>query len=116
MCSMLDTQRIRAAIPRCRGQTRRDSGGDYSEAEKSVGVAFCDEQGSMLWPNSPVATGKNAIAKLTASAFPIPDFKLVWHPDKVGVAHSGDLAIKAAHTREVSTTHQEDLHPTKGSV
>src|SRR5271168_2366422 len=54
-------------------------------------VAFVDEQGSLLWPNSPVATGKNAVTKLTASAFAIPDFKLVWHPDKVGVARSGDL-------------------------
>jgi hypothetical protein len=117
MCSMPDTQRITAAVPRCRGQTRRDSGGDYSGAEKSVGVAFCREQGSMLWPNAPVATGKNAIAKLTASGFPIRDFKLVGHPDKVGVADSGDLAIEAAHTRGVSTTHlEEDLHPTKGSV
>lgn len=63
----------------------------YEAKDVDKAVAFCDEQGSMLWPNSPVATGKNAIAKLTASAFAIPDFKLVWHPDKVGVAHSGEL-------------------------
>jgi ketosteroid isomerase-like protein len=63
----------------------------YIEKDVDKSVAFCDEQGSLLWPNSPAATGKNAIAKLTASAFAIQDFKLVWHPDKVGVAHSGDL-------------------------
>ena len=45
----------------------------------------------MLWPNDPVATGKAAIAKLTASAFTIPDFKLTWQPEKVVVARSGDL-------------------------
>jgi ketosteroid isomerase-like protein len=63
----------------------------YIEKDVDKSVAFCDEQGSLLWPSSPAATGKNAIAKLTASAFAISDFKLVWHPEKVGVAHSGDL-------------------------
>ncbi len=63
----------------------------YIEKDVDKSVAFCDEQGSLLWPNSPAATGKNAIAKLTASAFAIPDFKPVWHPEKVGVADSGDL-------------------------
>ena len=55
----------------------------YEAKDLDKAVAFCDEQASLLWPNSPVATGKNAITKLTASAFAIPDFKLVWHPDKV---------------------------------
>jgi ketosteroid isomerase-like protein len=63
----------------------------YVGKDVDKSVALCDEQGSLLWPNSPIATGKNAIAKLTASAFAIPDFTLVWHPDKVGVAGSGDL-------------------------
>jgi len=63
----------------------------YEAKDLAKAVAFCDEQGSLLWPNSPVATGKDAITKLTASAFAIPDFKLVWHPDKAGVARSGDL-------------------------
>ena len=63
----------------------------YEAKDVDKAVAFCDEQGSMLWPNDPVATGKDAITKLTASAFAIPDFKLVWQPEKVGVARSGDL-------------------------
>jgi ketosteroid isomerase-like protein len=63
----------------------------YEAKDLEKAVAFCDEQASLLWPNSPVATGKDAIAKLTASAFAIPDFKLVWHPDKIGVARSGEL-------------------------
>jgi ketosteroid isomerase-like protein len=63
----------------------------YEAKDLDKAVAFCDEQGSLLWPNAPVATGKNAITKLTASAFAIPDFKLVWQPDKVGIARSADL-------------------------
>jgi ketosteroid isomerase-like protein len=62
----------------------------YEAKDLDGAVAFCDEQASLLWPNYPVATG-NAIAKLTAAAFAIPDFKLVWQSDKVGVARSGDL-------------------------
>jgi ketosteroid isomerase-like protein len=63
----------------------------YEAKDLDKAVAFCDEQGSLLWPNAPVATGKNAITKLTASAFAIPDFKLVWQQVKVGIARSGDL-------------------------
>jgi len=63
----------------------------YEAKDVDKAVAFCDEQGSLLWPNAPRATGKNAIAKATASAFAIPDFKLEWHPDQVAVARSGEL-------------------------
>jgi ketosteroid isomerase-like protein len=63
----------------------------YEAKDVDKAVAFCDEQGSLLWPNAPAATGKSAIAEATASAFAIPDFKLEWHPDKVGVAISGEL-------------------------
>ena len=67
----------------------------YEAKDVDRAVAFCDEQGSMLWPNAPIATGKNAIAKLTASAFAIRDFKLVWHPDKLGIARSGELGYSS---------------------
>jgi ketosteroid isomerase-like protein len=63
----------------------------YEAKDVDKAVAFCDEQGSLLWPNAPRATGKSAIAKVTASAFAIPDFKLEWHPDQIAVARSGDL-------------------------
>ena len=63
----------------------------YEAKDLDKAVAFCDEQGSLLWPNAPRATGTSAIAKTTASAFAIPDFKLEWHPDQVEVARSGEL-------------------------
>ncbi len=62
---------------------------DTREADKAV--AFCDEQGSMLVPNAPIATGKAAIKKLIASQFALQDSKVEWHPHKAGVARSGDL-------------------------
>jgi len=57
--------------------------------EKSV--SFLDEQGSMLVPNAPIVTGKKAAAKLIADGFALQDYKLAWHPDKAGVARSGEL-------------------------
>lgn len=60
---------------------------------KDVGktVAFFDDQGSLLWPNTPRSTGKSAITKATTGVFAIPDFKIEWHPDQVAVARSGEL-------------------------
>jgi len=63
----------------------------YAAKDLDKSVAFCDEEGSMLAPNSPIATGRDALTKLIGSAFAIPDYKLAWHPNKVGVARSGDL-------------------------
>jgi uncharacterized membrane protein len=34
----------------------------YSAKDLAKSVAFCDEQISMLVPNTPIATGKNAVA------------------------------------------------------
>jgi ketosteroid isomerase-like protein len=61
----------------------------YTAKDLQKTVAFCDEQGSMLAPNAPIATGKAAITKLIAADFAYGD--LVWHADKVGVARSGDI-------------------------
>jgi ketosteroid isomerase-like protein len=61
----------------------------YSAKDLKQSVAFFDEQGSLLSPNDPVATGKAAISKLVASDFTYGD--LTWHADKAGVAKSGDL-------------------------
>jgi ketosteroid isomerase-like protein len=63
----------------------------YEAKDVDKAVAFCDDRGSLLWPNAPRATGKSAIAKATAGAFAIPDFKLEWHPDQIAVARSGEL-------------------------
>lgn len=59
------------------------------DLDKSVG--FFDDDGSMLPPNAPTATGKDALTKVIGSAFAFPDYKLGWHANKVGVARSGEL-------------------------
>jgi ketosteroid isomerase-like protein len=61
----------------------------YSAKDLDRSVAFCDEEGSMLAPNTPIATGKAALAKAIAGDFAHGD--LAWHPNKAGVARSGEL-------------------------
>jgi ketosteroid isomerase-like protein len=73
----------------------------YTAKDLDKAVAFCDEQGSMLMPHAPIATGKDAIAKLIASHFAIHYSKLTWHPNKVGVARSGELGYTSG-TYELS--------------
>ncbi len=75
----------------------------YAARDLDKSVAFFDEQGSMLVPNAPIATGKDAIAKLIARGFALQDYKLVWHPDKAGVARSGELGYTSG-TYELSFT------------
>lgn len=75
----------------------------YAAKDLEKSVAFCDDEGSMLAPNSPIATGKDALTKLIGSAFAIPDYKLAWHPNKVGVARSGELGYTSG-TYDLSFT------------
>ncbi|MGB7433937.1 MAG: DUF4440 domain-containing protein [Candidatus Acidiferrum sp.] len=63
----------------------------YVAKDLHKSVAFFDHEGSMLPPNAPIATGKDALTKLIGSAFAFPDYKLAWHANKVGVARSGEL-------------------------
>jgi len=63
----------------------------YAAKDLKKSVAFCDEQASMLVPNAPMATGKGAITRLIARGFALPDYKLNWHPNRAGVARSGEL-------------------------
>jgi ketosteroid isomerase-like protein len=61
----------------------------YQARDLAKSVASCDEQASMLAPNAPIATGRDAIAKLIADDF--AHDTITWHANKVGVARSGDL-------------------------
>ncbi|MFZ0635294.1 MAG: nuclear transport factor 2 family protein [Candidatus Acidiferrales bacterium] len=63
----------------------------YTARDLDKSVEICDVHGSMLVPNAPMVTGKKAIAKLIAAGFALPDYKLTWHPNKAGVARSGEL-------------------------
>ena len=57
--------------------------------EKSVGI--CLDNASVLTPNEPRATGRDAIRKVFEGFFALPDLAISWTPSEVGVAASGDL-------------------------
>jgi len=68
----------------------------YAAKDLAKAVAFCDEHGSMLVPNAPIATGKEALTKAIASDF--AQGNTTWHPNKVGVARSGELGYTSGTT------------------
>jgi len=68
----------------------------YQAKDLAKSVAFCDEQGSMLAPNAPIAVGKDAIAKLIEEDFAHDNIE--WHANKVGVSRSGDLGYTSGTT------------------
>jgi ketosteroid isomerase-like protein len=68
----------------------------YAAKDLAKVVSFCDENGSMLVPNAPIATGKEALAKAIASDF--AQGNTTWHPNKVGVARSGELGYTSGTT------------------
>ena len=54
--------------------------------------SYYAEDGSMLPPNAPIVTGREAIHKTWTQLFETPGFSVSWQPAKVEVARSGDLA------------------------
>jgi len=63
----------------------------FGMKDLKASVDFCAEDASFMPPNSPIATGKQAIGQVFTGFFAIPEIKLNWHPTKIGVARSGEL-------------------------
>ena len=63
----------------------------FAAKDLDKSVDFCAADASVLSPNAPIATGHDAISKLFAGFFALPDLKISWRPDKVEAARSGDL-------------------------
>jgi|ERR1022692_1466012 uncharacterized protein (TIGR02246 family) len=64
----------------------------YQAKDVEKAAAFFGERGSMLVPNNPILTGKDAVAKFIARSFATQDYKITWRPNKADVARSGELA------------------------
>jgi uncharacterized protein (TIGR02246 family) len=64
----------------------------FAAKDLDKSVAFCAEDGSVLAPNAPIATGREAIRKLFAGFFALPGLNISWQPSKAEVAKSGELA------------------------
>jgi len=62
----------------------------YSAKDLTKSVAFFDEQGSLLSPNDPIATGKAAVSKLVASDF------AYWSGEAAARARVDSIATDAA--------------------
>lgn len=64
-------------------------------------VSYMAEDAMMFPPADAPVIGKAAIREYMASAFATPGFSVTWEPEKVVVAHGGDLAY--THGRSVYT-------------
>jgi ketosteroid isomerase-like protein len=62
-------------------------------AAKDLGksVAFCAQDGAVLGANAPIANGAEAISKLFAGFFALPNLKMSWSVNRADVAKSGEL-------------------------
>ena len=67
------------------------------DLEKSV--AACSDSAAVLAPNSPRATGREAIRKLFEGFFALPDLEITWTPSDIQVAKSGDLGFSTGSYR-----------------
>lgn len=54
-------------------------------------VSMCAESASVLAPNAPRATGRQAIRELFSGFFALPDLAISWQPSDVRVARGGDI-------------------------
>ena len=59
------------------------------DIDKSVGM--CAESASVLAPNAPRATGRDAIRQSFSGFFALPDLVISWQPSDIRVARAGDL-------------------------
>jgi len=57
-------------------------------------VSFYADDASILPPNMPIATGKNAIRAVWSQFMSMPGFSITFAPSKVVIAKSGDMAYE----------------------
>ena len=92
-------------------QALRDADDAWSKAaaSKDLGkiVSYYSADASVLPPNAPIATTKEAIKKIWQDMLAIPGFVISWKATKVEVAKSGDLGF-------VSGTYELIMNDTSG--
>jgi ketosteroid isomerase-like protein len=76
-------------------------------------IAFYSDDATVLPPNAPAATGKQAIRALWAPMV-APDASISWEAGKVEVARSGDLAYTAGTYQLTMKDAQGNPVPDKG--
>jgi ketosteroid isomerase-like protein len=71
----------------------------FAAKDLKASVDFCTADGSVLAPNSPIATGHEAINKSFAGYFAIPGLTIDWKPTRTEVARSGEMAYTTGSYR-----------------
>lgn len=63
----------------------------FGGKQLEAAVAFVAPTGSILAPNTPIATGTEAVRQLFTGLMALPDLSIHWHPTTVHVSQSGEL-------------------------
>lgn len=79
----------RRAIQAVDDATRRAA--QARNAKDVVDIFYADD-GSAMYPNAPICTGKEALYKRWSQMLATPGFSVDWHLTKIEVSRSGDLA------------------------
>jgi ketosteroid isomerase-like protein len=65
----------------------------FAAKDLDKSVKAVSAEGSMLAPNTPIATGHAAVRELIKNILALPALNFSWHATSVEVAKSGDLAF-----------------------
>ena len=76
----------------CRGATDAQWLAAAKARDTEQAASFWSDDATILMPNSPPITVKEAIRAYVTESFKSPDFSIAWTTDKVVVAASGDMA------------------------
>ena len=89
-----DTRAADEAAPYAKLQIQQaDAAWSKASESKQVDamVAYYADDATVLAPNAPMTSGKDAIRKMFGDMFGMPGFSLKWQATKVDVARSGDV-------------------------
>ena len=67
---------------------------DIASKDLAQATSYYADTAEMFTPNTPAASGKDAVQKLCAGMLGMPGFALTFAPAKIQVARSGDLAYE----------------------
>ena len=100
----IDVEAERAALRNADGEWSKVAGAKDVDGF----VAAVAENGSILSPNTPILTGKEAIGQWASEMMANPGFALSWQPTTVEVSRTGDLGYTVG-------TYELTLHDAQGN-
>ena len=81
----------------------------FAAKDVKKSVDFCLDDGAILAPEAPIASGRKAIGELFSGFFALPALVISWSPAKAEVARSGEMGYTTG-------TYQMDFNDPTGKM